>query len=250
MVLARSGESIFAVGATCTHYGGPLAEGLVVNRTVRCPWHHACFDLRTGDAVAHRPWLPSPAIASRSARGRAGSVGARRGPWPQAGRGRARVVIVGAGAAACAADTPSAVTGSRDSHVIAAEEIGPVDRPNLSKDYLAGKAPEECTPPAMPESRRCGGYARHRDRHVRSDCPTGGRLGRSLGCARPGDGCRLGSDRRPGSNLPHVHTLRTFADSKAIVARTAGSAPSSSAPASSGSKWPRRCARVTSRWTW
>jgi nitrite reductase/ring-hydroxylating ferredoxin subunit len=60
ILLARRGNYFFAIGSTCSHYGGPLAEGLIVDDTVRCPWHHACFSLRSGEAIGAPAFNPVP----------------------------------------------------------------------------------------------------------------------------------------------------------------------------------------------
>jgi NADPH-dependent 2,4-dienoyl-CoA reductase/sulfur reductase-like enzyme/nitrite reductase/ring-hydroxylating ferredoxin subunit len=153
VLLVRRGADVFAVSAHCTHYHGPLADGLVVGETVRCPWHHACFNLRTGEA-AH-----APAIAPLScwkAETRAGkifvtekkSAAAR----TQSGGGPDKIVIVGGGAAGFAAAEMLRRKGYQRSIIMLSDDDAPpVDRPNLSKDYLAGKAPEEWIP-LVPDS--------------------------------------------------------------------------------------------------
>src|ERR1043166_7430431 len=145
VLLARRGNEIYAIGGTCTHYSAPLADGLVVGNTVRCPWHHACFDLRTGEAV-RAPALSAVAVWNVERRG--GKVfvsGKGEAPKPRPLPPPPETIgIVGfgaAGAAACEMLRKSGYTGAIT--VIGAEETLPVDRPNLSKDYLAGNAPEE-----------------------------------------------------------------------------------------------------------
>ena len=48
-LLVREGSEFHALGAKCTHYGAPLVKGVHCNGRVRCPWHGACFDVKTGD---------------------------------------------------------------------------------------------------------------------------------------------------------------------------------------------------------
>src|SRR5262249_49819320 len=104
VMLVRRGDDVYAIGATCSHYGGPLAEGLLVDDTVRCPWHHACFSLRTGEALRTPALNP---IASYEVARRDGSVFVtRKRDTPGSVRRRARrgaapssVAVVGAGAA-------------------------------------------------------------------------------------------------------------------------------------------------------
>src|SRR6201987_429004 len=107
VLLARRDSAFFAIGATCTHYGGPLAEGLMVDDTVRCPWHHACFSLRTGEAL-RAPALGPIACWKTEVSG--GKVFVREKveqiPAGRVAGGTAsprRIVIVGGGAAGFAA---------------------------------------------------------------------------------------------------------------------------------------------------
>ena len=150
VLLARVGTAFFAVGATCTHYGGPLAEGLLVSDTVRCPWHHACFNLRTGAAVRPpalndlRRWR----VEVRDGRVFVGDKLSPPQPAPvRSGRDPVSMVILGAGAAGnTAAETLRREGFQGRVTLVDPDRDAPYDRPNLSKDYLAGTAPEDWLP--------------------------------------------------------------------------------------------------------
>src|SRR5436190_3280958 len=155
VLLARIGDEYVAIGASCTHYGGPLAEGVIDGDYVRCPWHHACFSLRTGEAL-RAPALSPVACWKTERRGNTIVVTEKieRDPlaptYPIAAD-RARmpraVVIVGAGAAGTAAAEMLRRCGFDGRVTVVDDDTGsPYDRPNLSKDYLAGNAPEEWIP--------------------------------------------------------------------------------------------------------
>src|SRR5438094_5710527 len=80
VILVRRGTEIFAIGAMCSHYGGPLADGLVVDDTIRCPWHHACFSLRTGEALRAPALNPVASYAVARRDGSAFVTSKREGP--------------------------------------------------------------------------------------------------------------------------------------------------------------------------
>jgi apoptosis-inducing factor 3 len=147
VLLVCRGADFFAIGAQCTHYNGPLAEGLIVDDAVRCPWHHACFDLRTGEAL-HAPAFAS--VDTWRVEQRDGKVFVRekRAHPQKKHRGKRdepkRIVIVGGGAAGfAAAEMLRRQKYEGDIVMLSSDDAPPVDRPNLSKDYLAGNAPEE-----------------------------------------------------------------------------------------------------------
>jgi NADPH-dependent 2,4-dienoyl-CoA reductase/sulfur reductase-like enzyme/nitrite reductase/ring-hydroxylating ferredoxin subunit len=230
VLVVRRGEEIFAIGATCTHYGGPLGEGLVVDDTVRCPWHHACFSLRTGEAV-RAPALNPVACFRVDREGDRVFVRDKIDVKPQrpasaAGKAPDPVVIVGAGAAGNAVAETLRKEGYGGRIVlIGPEPDPPYDRPNLSKDYLAGNAPEEWIPLHPREfydeqriETMLGSGVTSIDLAGRTVSLDDGRTvdWGALVLATGAEPVRLPI---PGADLPHVHLLRSLADSRAIIAK-------------------------------
>ncbi len=230
--LVRLGDDFAAIGATCTHYGGPLSEGAIVGETVRCPWHHACFSLRTGEALA-APALSPVACWRVERRGEKVVVTEKmeRDPlaptYPverHAPSTLRKVVIVGAGAAGTAAAEMLRRCGFDGSITVVDEDVdAPYDRPNLSKDYLAGNAPEEWIPLRPP-----GFHEEHRieivrGRATRIDVPAR-RLEVEGRDALPFNALLLATGAEPvhlnlpGEDARPVHYLRSLADSRRIIA--------------------------------
>jgi NADPH-dependent 2,4-dienoyl-CoA reductase/sulfur reductase-like enzyme/nitrite reductase/ring-hydroxylating ferredoxin subunit len=226
-LLARSGNEIFAVGATCTHYGGPLGEGLLVGDTVRCPWHHACFSLRTGEAIRAPALSEIPCFAVETRDGkvfvREAHKRAARAATPSPAA-PSSVVILGGGAAAQAAlETLRREGYGGPITVLSADVDPPCDRPNLSKDYLAGTASDDWIP-----LRDAAFYQQHaidlrlgarvvaidtKQRLVRTHDGSAVSYG-SLLIAVGAEPVRLDV---PGVTLPHVHYLRSLADSRSLI---------------------------------
>ena len=241
VVMVKSEGELFAIGASCTHYGGPLAEGLVVGGTIRCPWHHAAFDLRSG-RMARPPALhdlPCWAVETRNAK--AFVTGKRAVPdIPGVGTDEAvamethrdsqpshpsSVIILGAGAAG----TVAAVTLRREGYagpitLIDAGDATPTDRPNLSKDYLAGNAPEEWMP-LFPVSF----YVENSidlvlSNRVKAIDTAAKEVVQENGVRRKYDTLLIATGSDPiRLDLPDpgqpIHYLRTLADSRAIIGR-------------------------------
>jgi NADPH-dependent 2,4-dienoyl-CoA reductase/sulfur reductase-like enzyme/nitrite reductase/ring-hydroxylating ferredoxin subunit len=230
VVLVRSGEEFFAVQANCPHYGGPLAEGIVVGDTVRCPWHHACF--RLGDGEVLRPPAFAPLACWRVERSgemvfvreRSSAPPARvltsssDRPLPES------IVIVGGGAAGFSA----AATLRREGYpgpvtILSADEAAPYDRPNLSKDYLGGEMPAEWLPLLAEEA-----YGERRIElvlgvRVTSIDVANRRVILDRGEPRPFGALLLATGADPvhvpipGTDSPRVHYLRSLRDSRAIL---------------------------------
>jgi NADPH-dependent 2,4-dienoyl-CoA reductase/sulfur reductase-like enzyme/nitrite reductase/ring-hydroxylating ferredoxin subunit len=230
-IMVRKGDEVFVVGAFCSHYHGPLAEGLVVGETIRCPWHHACFSLRSGEALrapafdALARWRVEQVDGKIFARERVRDAAHR----PAPARVPRSVIIVGAGAAGFAAAHTLRAEGYDGAiEMIGADPAEPYDRPNLSKDYLAGTAQPEWLPlrdPAWYQDQRInlrlGRRVERLDVSGRSLTLDGGETVSfdALLLATGADPIRLPI---PGADRPNVFYLRSLADADRLIAACAG----------------------------
>jgi apoptosis-inducing factor 3 len=231
VLVVKSGDEYFAVSALCTHYHGHLVDGLLVDGTVRCPWHHACFDLRTG-AVKRGPALDP--LDRWQVDQQDGRISVRRKLQPAGNAARPAnkqpesIVIVGAGAAGLAAALTLRRAGYRGRlTMVSGEPDAPYDRPNLSKDYLAGTAPEEWLPLRSDDFYRdngielaLGAAAVKLDTKQSKLTLHGGRelSFERLLLATGATPVRL---QIPGAEADRVFYLRSVADCRAIIARAA-----------------------------
>ncbi len=235
VILVRRGDEFFAVGSHCTHYHGPLSDGLIVGETLRCPWHHACFSLRSGEALRAPALDPIDCwrvdtvgdkvfvrekIAQPTPKPALSSVNSSN--WPSS------VVIIGGGAAGLAAADMLRREGyAGPLTMISADDSPPNDRPNLSKDFLAGTASDDWIPLRSPEY-----YADRRIELVLNSQAASLDIQRkrvqlengktydygALLLATGADPVKLQIE---GAKDSQLHYLRTFADSRAIVAKSA-----------------------------
>ena len=229
VLLSRLGGRLHAVSGACTHYGAGLAGGLLEGAAVRCPLHHACFDLRTGEALrapAFTPldvWEVEQAGALVFVRRKAAAPVRPRADVPADLRD---ILIVGGGAAgfACAERLRRLGFDGRLT-MVSAESDPPCDRPNLSKDYLAGSAPEEWIP------LRDSDWYREQEIELRFPSEivaldldhrsavsrTGERFRFDRLLLAPGaEPLRLAG---PGLDGDNVRLLRSLADARALIAR-------------------------------
>ncbi|WP_413944411.1 FAD-dependent oxidoreductase [Bdellovibrio sp. HCB-162] len=228
VLLVRQEGQFYAVGAKCSHYGGPLNEGLIVGDTVHCPWHHACFDLKTGE-VLKAPALNPIAAWHVEVRDEKIFVVDKKAPVvkPRENTASQKFVIVGGGAAGAAAAVMLRRHGFQGTiQLISEDKSLPYDRPNLSKDFLAGNAPEDWLPLYSEEFYKENKIHVELKVRVEKIDPHRQTLLLSNSKTLKYDRCLIATGGSPvippipGVEKDHVYMLRSLVDCRRIIART------------------------------
>jgi NADPH-dependent 2,4-dienoyl-CoA reductase/sulfur reductase-like enzyme/nitrite reductase/ring-hydroxylating ferredoxin subunit len=227
VIAIRRGHEYFVVAAACSHWGENLADGAVIGDTIRCAHHHACFSIRSGEALTPPALGPIQAFTVEPrGSGRVVTGPMKRAKPHEMSGGPKSVVIIGGGAAGSACALALRSEGYNGPvTMISADADLPCDRPNVSKDYLAGNAPEEWL--FLRDAagwEKAGIELRTRTRVTRIDRKArqvqlagGDTLSYDALLLAPGtEATRLPI---PGADLPHVHVLRTVDDARQIITK-------------------------------
>lgn len=232
ILLTRVDGKFYAIGGKCSHFGGPLAEGVLHEHRVRCPWHQACFDIVTGDLL-EPPALDALSSFDVRIDGEDVIVSIPEDMKEQhipnmTKRNKARdsreFVIIGAGGAGNAAAETLRQDGFEGRIVMVTQENHlPYDRTQLSKGYL--KNPE-----AKPPILRSEGFYKDYDievliqHRVANVDPSNKSVILESGSSLKYDKLLLATGSKPrrlnipGADLENIFTLRSLDDANTIKA--------------------------------
>jgi NADPH-dependent 2,4-dienoyl-CoA reductase/sulfur reductase-like enzyme/nitrite reductase/ring-hydroxylating ferredoxin subunit len=232
ILITRVNNEFHAFAAHCTHYGATLSEGVLSGDRIVCPWHHACFNARSGDLLEPPALDALPRyeveidgaevvvkFPEKTETARIPDMTGR-----QEDKDKRIFLILGAGAAGNAAAQSLRENGFAGRIVmITRENRLPYDRPNLSKDYLQGEADPAWMPLRSEEFYKTYGIELLQDRvFERVNIPTGS-VTFSDGDTLIYDKLLIASGGIPrklpaeGAELKNIFTLRSFDDSDAII---------------------------------
>ncbi|MEH2252407.1 FAD-dependent oxidoreductase [Nostoc sp.] len=232
ILLTRLEGKFYAVGAHCSHYRAPLAEGVLSGHHVICPWHNAYFDVTTGDQL-EPPGLDALACYQVRIEGEnvivsvpEETTGLRSPAMAQFNPdadGRT-FVILGAGAAGVHAAEALRVAGYQGRIVmITQDDRLPYDRTKLTKDYFIGKTSSEEMPLRSPDFYKEHAIEVLLNKQVKQVQTTAKAIAFTNGDSLTYDALLVATGGKPrqldipGADLQNILTLRSFDDTDRIL---------------------------------
>lgn len=229
VLLARADGQFYALFPKCSHYQAPLAKGVLNGHRLICPWHNACFDIRNGHRLeapalnglpTHEVRVEDDLVYVRLTTSEESMTNPMAAPDEA---NQQTYVIVGSGGAAAFAAEALREGGFTGRIVMLTDsQEGPYDRPNCSKDYLQGEAPDEWMPLRPADFYQSYGIDLRTGQRVVSLNPATKQIELASGEILHYDKALISTGGRPnavpipGINLPGVHTLRSLQDSQTL----------------------------------
>ncbi|XP_078037924.1 apoptosis-inducing factor 3 isoform X3 [Augochlora pura] len=233
ILLVKQKGELHALGTKCTHYGALLHTGALGDGRIRCPWHGACFNIKTGD-IEDYPGLDSlpcykvnvddnGLVRVRAPRTELGLNRRTKKMCDQDSSNQNTVVIVGGGpAGATCAETLRQENFTGNIIVICKEHSVPYDRVKVSKSFDFDVEQSVLRPPSF-----------YKDHGIEM------KLGvEAIGLNTNEKVVELSNDEKlnynhlfictgskprlpdvPGINLSNIYVLREYTDSQSILSK-------------------------------